>query len=78
MLTVWEIPVLSIFKFDGIVICVSDEQYEKALFPIDVTDDGIVICVSDEQCEKAKPLMILMVGGMFAVLISHFTERSVS
>ena len=34
---------------DGIVICVSDEQSEKELFPIDFTEDGIVICASDEQ-----------------------------
>ena len=42
-------PILSIFKEEGIVICVNDLQYEKAPSPIDFTEEGIVICVNDEQ-----------------------------
>lgn len=38
---------------EGAYIVVNLEHYEKALFPIIVTDGGIVICANEEQLENA-------------------------
>ena len=55
---------LLVFILDGIVICVSDLQEEKALLPIEVTEEGISIFTSDVHDWKAYSPIDVTEGGI--------------
>ena len=57
ILTFLSIPRFCVVILDGIDICFNDEQSEKALNPIAVTEEGIDICVNFEHQEKANSLI---------------------
>ena len=59
------------------MICVNDEQFLKALSPIEVTDDGIenVICVSDEHFSKAPYSIEVTDDGIVICVIDEQSEK---
>ena len=71
-LTLDSIPIHDISNDFGTVICVNDEQDEKALSPICVTDNGIVIFVSDEQWKKTLfPICVTVYGIVISLSDEH-------
>ena len=60
------------------MICVNNEHFSKAEYPIEVTEEGIVICVNNEHPEKAYDLIFLINDGIFEFFSVGFEKKSVS